>query len=46
MQRLEPEYRAFYAAGVIDEALATRSIALDRGSPFSVFEELRSRHFF
>lgn len=39
--RFEPELSELRSAGVIDEATATRAIALDRGTVFSLFEELR-----
>jgi hypothetical protein len=41
MHSLESEYRELQAAGLIDEAAASRAVALERGSIFSVFEELR-----
>ncbi len=41
MHTLEPEYLELKAAGVIDEPAALRAIALDRGSIFSLFAELR-----
>jgi hypothetical protein len=41
MHSLESEYRELQAAGLIDEAAASRAAALERGSIFSVFEELR-----
>ena len=41
MHSLESEYRELQAAGLIDEAAASRAVALERGSVFSVFEELR-----
>jgi hypothetical protein len=39
---LEPELRELHSAGVIDDATASRAIALESGSVFSVFEELRA----
>lgn len=41
MLSLESEYRELYAAGVIDDAAAVRAIAAERGTIFSVSEELR-----
>jgi hypothetical protein len=41
MHSLEPEYLELHAAGEIDAATASRAIAAQRGSIFSVFEELR-----
>jgi hypothetical protein len=41
MLSLESEYRELRAAGVIEDALASRSIAVERGEVFSVSEELR-----
>lgn len=41
MHSLEPEYRALHAANLIDERTVARAVALERGDPFSVFEELR-----
>jgi hypothetical protein len=41
MYSLEPECLELRAAGLIDEAAASRAAALERGSIFSVFEELR-----
>lgn len=41
MHTLEPEYLELKAEGVIDEPAALRAIALDRGSIFSLFAELR-----
>ncbi|MDP9009407.1 MAG: DUF2157 domain-containing protein [Pseudomonadota bacterium] len=41
MHSLEPECLELHAAGLIDEAAAARAAALERGSIFSVFEELR-----
>jgi len=38
---LEPEYRELNAAGLLDSAAASRAIALERGTLFSVFDELR-----
>jgi hypothetical protein len=39
---LESELRELHSAGVIDDATASRAVALDSGSVFSVFEELRA----
>jgi hypothetical protein len=41
MHSFEPEYLELHAAGLLDQAATTRAIALDRGTIFSVFEELR-----
>jgi Predicted membrane protein (DUF2157) len=41
MHSLEPEYLELRADGVIDEPAALRAVALDRGSVFSLFAELR-----
>ena len=41
MHSLEPEYVELTAAGVIDEIAMSRLVALERGTIFSVFEELR-----
>jgi hypothetical protein len=41
MHSLEMECQELQAAGLIDEAAASRAAALERGSIFSVFEELR-----
>ncbi len=41
MHTLEPECLELKAEGVIDEPAALRAIALDRGSVFSLFAELR-----
>src|SRR5258706_3845858 len=41
MQSLESEYLELEAAGIIDEASASRAVAFERGSIFSVFEEVR-----
>jgi Predicted membrane protein (DUF2157) len=41
MHSLEPECLELQAAGLIDEAAASRAAALERGRVFSVFEELR-----
>ncbi len=41
MNSLESECLAFNAAQVIDDATAARAAALERGTLFSVFEELR-----
>jgi hypothetical protein len=38
---LEPEIRAAHAAGLLDDATASRAVALDRGEVFSVHGELR-----
>src|SRR5215203_3368670 len=39
--RYEAELQELHDAGVIDDATASRAIALDRGAVFSVFPELR-----
>lgn len=41
MHTLEAEYLELKAAGVVDEPTATRATALDRGSIFSLYSELR-----
>lgn len=41
MHTLEPEYLELKADGVIDEPVAIRAVALDRGSIFSLHGELR-----
>jgi hypothetical protein len=41
MHSLEPEYLELNAEGLIDEAATSRAVALERGSIFSVFEEVR-----
>jgi hypothetical protein len=41
MHTLEPEYMEFNADGVIDESATMRAVALDRGSIFSLYTELR-----
>ena len=41
MLSFEPEYRELHAAGMIDEAAAAQGIAAERGTVFSVSEELR-----
>lgn len=41
MQSLESEYLELEAAGMIDDASASRAIALERGSIFSIFDEVR-----
>jgi hypothetical protein len=41
MHSLEPECNELHAAGVIDDALAARAVALERGTLFSVYEEIR-----
>ena len=41
MQSQESEYLELEAAGIIDEASASRAVALECGSIFSVFEEVR-----
>jgi hypothetical protein len=41
MHSLEPEYLELRADGEIDAAAAARAVALERGTTFSVFEELR-----
>jgi hypothetical protein len=42
MHTLEPELRTMQAEGVIDDATASRSLALDRGEVFSLHLELRA----
>lgn len=42
MHTLEPELRALHAAGLVDDATASRAIALDRREIFSVHGELRA----
>lgn len=41
MHTLEPEYLELKADGIIDEPATLRAVALDRGSVFSLFAELR-----
>jgi hypothetical protein len=41
MHSLEPEFLELRAAGEIDDAAASRAIALEQGAVFSVFQELR-----
>jgi hypothetical protein len=41
MHSLEPEYLELRGTGEIDAAAALRAVALERGTAFSVFEELR-----
>src|SRR5438105_4617427 len=41
MHTLERELRELHAAGLIDEPTTLRAVALDRGSIFTLFEELR-----
>jgi hypothetical protein len=41
MHSLEPEYRELHADGEIDAAAAARAVARERGTVFSVFQELR-----
>src|ERR1700734_3210972 len=41
MHSLEPEYLELRADGEIDAAAAARAVALERGTVFSVFQELR-----
>jgi hypothetical protein len=41
MHTLEPEYLELKAERVIDEPAALRAVALDRGSIFSIYSELR-----
>ncbi|NJD30808.1 MAG: DUF2157 domain-containing protein [Gammaproteobacteria bacterium] len=41
MHTLEPEIRILRAEGALDDATASRSIALDRGDVFSLHRELR-----
>src|SRR5579863_9358861 len=42
MHSLEPEYLELLGAGKIDAAAASRAVALERGTDFSVFQELRA----
>ena len=42
MLSLESEYRELHAAGAIDDAVASRGIAAETGTAFSVAEELRA----
>ena len=42
MHTLEPEIRTLHADGVIDAAVASRALALDRGEVFSLHHELRA----
>ena len=42
MHTLEPELRALHAEGTIDDATASRALALDRGEVFSLNPELRA----
>ena len=42
MHTLEPELRALHAEGAIDDATASRALALDRGQVFSLHPELRA----
>ncbi len=42
MHTLEPELRALRAAGLVDDATASRAVALDRREVFSVHGELRA----
>ncbi len=41
MHTLVPEIRALHAEGALDDATASRAVALDRGDVFSLFQELR-----
>lgn len=41
MHSLDPEIRQLYSEGILDDATATRAIALERGEVFSVHHELR-----
>lgn len=41
MHSLEAEYLELHAGGELDAAAATRAVALERGTVFSVFQELR-----
>jgi len=41
MNSLEPEYLELNAAGLIDDTATLRMVAMDRGTIFSVFEEIR-----
>lgn len=42
MHSLEPELQALHADGTIDDATASRALALDRGKVFSLYQELRA----
>ena len=42
MHTLEPELRTLHAAGTIDDATASRALALDRREVFSLHHELRA----
>jgi len=42
MHTLEPELRALHDEGTIDDATASRAVALDRGDVFSLHAELRA----
>ena len=42
MHTLEPELRTLHAEGTIDDATASRALALDRGEVFSLHPELRA----
>ena len=42
MHSLEPELRTLHAEGAIDDATASRAVALDRGEVFSLHQELRA----
>ena len=42
MHTLEPELRALHAEGLIDDAMAGRALARDRGQVFSLYAELRA----
>ena len=42
MHTLEPELRILHAEGLIDDATASRALALDRGEVFSLHQELRA----
>lgn len=41
MHSLEREIRQLHAEGLLDDATASRAVALDRGEVFSIFAELR-----
>ena len=42
MHTLEPEFRALQQQGTLDDATASRAVALDRGEVFSLHGELRA----
>jgi hypothetical protein len=42
MHSLEPELRELHASGLIDDATAARAIAVESGSVFTLYQELRA----